>query len=87
MEFIFELIFEIIFEGTLELGSNKKVPMPLRILAFLVFVLIYGFIIVAIWTAGYDVLKDGNVVAAVIFFIVGIGLLIGSIHLFVKKLK
>lgn len=87
MEFIFELIFEIIFEGTLELGSNKKVPMPLRILAFLVFVLIYGFVIAAIWTVGYGALKDGNVAAAMIFFIVGIGLLIGSIHLFLKKLK
>ncbi len=32
MEFILELLFDIIVEGSFELGSEKKVPIPLRII-------------------------------------------------------
>lgn len=41
MEFIIELLFEFILEGTIELGSHKKVPMPLRILATMIILVCY----------------------------------------------
>ena len=43
MEFLLELLFDIIVEGSIELGSQKAVPMPLRILAaFIVLVVFFG---------------------------------------------
>ena len=43
MDFLLELLFDIIVEGSIELGSQKAVPMPLRILAALiVLVLFFG---------------------------------------------
>lgn len=37
MELIYEILFELIFDGNLEIGTSKKVPMPVRILAAIVF--------------------------------------------------
>lgn len=37
MELLFEFIFDLIFEGSIELGSSRHVPMPVRIVAMVVF--------------------------------------------------
>lgn len=54
MEFIIELLFEIILEGSIELGSSKKVPIPLRILATIIILICYfglgGFFIYMAYT-------------------------------------
>lgn len=43
MEILFEFLFQIILEGSIELGSEKTVPKPLRILAaFIVFTVFFG---------------------------------------------
>ena len=37
MDFLFEVVFSLIYEGSYELGTDKKVRKPIRILALLVF--------------------------------------------------
>ena len=87
MEFIFELLFEIIVEGSLELGSHRKVPMPLRVLALGVFGFIYGGLIFLLFVTGIDAYKEGNPVAAVLLIAVSVGLLLGCIYMTRKKFK
>jgi len=38
----FELLFELIFEGSLEIGTSKKVSMPIRIVVMTVFFIVVG---------------------------------------------
>lgn len=87
MEFIFELLFEIIVEGSLELGTHRKVPMPLRVLALGVFGFVYGGLMFLLFVSGIDAYKEGNLVAAVFFIAVSVGLLVGCIYMTRKKFK
>lgn len=87
VDFIFELLFEIIFEGALEVSSHKKVPMPLRVLALFVFLLIYGFILVWMFLLGYEAAKSGSTGAAVMMYIVDALLLVAVIHMIRKQFK
>lgn len=84
MDFIFELLFEIIVEGSVELSTHKKVPMPLRILAFAVcmgvFLLISGIILLM----AFDALDANNIGATVMLFIIGIALIIGFFYMIRK---
>ena len=64
MEFILELLFEIILEGSLMIGTGdldaeteKKIPMPIRILALLISVGIYGGLIVLFFMLGLDAME------------------------------
>ena len=45
MEIIFEVLFEFILEGSMGAVGDKKVPMPLRILAALILFIVFGGII------------------------------------------
>ena len=42
MEIIFDIIFELIVEGSIGAVGDKKVPLPLRILAAVFLVVIFG---------------------------------------------
>lgn len=78
MEFLFELLFEIVVEGSLELGSKKTVPMPLRVLAAVISLFVFfgigGFLIYI----GYRVVWVANKIAAIPVFIVGALLIYGG---------
>ena len=74
MEFVLELIFEIIIEGTIEIGTSKKVPLPIRIIALLIFLLIYGAILGVIAMVGIGVWQDGN--TSLSFMVFGLDVLI-----------
>ena len=87
MEFIIELLFEIIVEGSLELGSHRKVPMPLRILALAVFGVIYGGLVFLLFASGIDAYQAGNLAAAVLLIVVSVGLLVGCVYMIRKKFK
>lgn len=87
MDFLFELIFEIIIEGSLELGTDRKIPMPLRILALLLFLLIYvafigifAFIAVGCW-------KRGDVAASIVLFILDAIFVLLVVRMIRKKYK
>ena len=68
MEFIAELILELVIDGTIELGTSKKVILPIRILALLIFLLIYGAVIGVIALVGIGVWQDGNVALGIMVF-------------------
>jgi len=87
MEILFELLFDIILEGSFEVGTSRKVPMPLRILALLVFFGICGGILAVLFLAGYVVLQDGKTIGAIILFAIDVALLIGFIYGIKKKIK
>ncbi len=76
MEFILELIAEIIFEGTVELSTNKKVPWPLRILACLILLVVYGGLLLLLGYVGVSLIQEGNTVGGAIFMLVDLFLAI-----------
>ena len=41
MEFLLELIFSIVFDGCIELASERKVPLPVRIICALLVIAVY----------------------------------------------
>ena len=45
MEIIMEFLFELIVEGSLEASSDKKVPLPIRIIAAIILIAVYGGLI------------------------------------------
>lgn len=45
MDFILQLIFELIVDGSVSSLDNKKVPLPLRILAAVFLIVVFGGIV------------------------------------------
>ena len=45
MEIIMEIILDLILEGSVEAASSKKVPLPVRILASVILLAVYGGLI------------------------------------------
>ncbi len=86
MEFLLELLFEIVVEGSIELGSEKTVPIPLRILAaFIVLAVFFGMGGLCIYM-GYDAILVGDKTAA-IAFVVGILLMFGGMFIILKMFR
>ena len=85
IEAVFDFLFSLIYEGSLEIGTDKKVNPLLRVLALLIFGLIFGVVIAALFWVGLDVIKEGNIAAGAIFIGIDILLLIGTGWKFCKK--
>lgn len=90
MEILFEIIFEIIVDGALEAVSSRKVPMPLRILAALIVVGVFGGVIFLIVFTGIICLrsKDNIIAVAIILFLIAAmvaGVLIWRVVKFYKN--
>lgn len=84
MDFLFELLFEIIVEGSIEIGSKKIIPMPLRILAaFIIFAVFFGMGGLFIYM-GYDAMLTGDKVFAIAIFITGAIFIFGGIFIILK---
>lgn len=60
-EIVFEILFELIFDGSLEIGTSKKVPMPVRILAAIVFLIFAGGILTLLFLAALAVMQNSIV--------------------------
>ena len=87
MEFLAELLFEIILEGTIAIGSEKKVPLPLRILCLLVeWAIFFGFGGLLIYM-GYESALQNDTVSAVMLLGVGLLMIIGGIYIAVKMFR
>ena len=91
MEEIFEFIFEIIIEGTVELAKSRHVPLPLRILAALLIIALYGGMIFLIVWAGLASFNNselnGGKTLGVLLFIGAFGLTVAVVWQFVKALR
>lgn len=87
MDFIMELLVEIVLEGTIALGSEKKVPMPLRILCLIVeWTIFFGLGGLFIYM-GYDAFLQNDTVAAVVLLPVGSLMIIGGIFIAFKMFR
>lgn len=87
MELFVEFLCEIVLEGVIAIGSEKKVPMPLRILCLLVeWTIFFGLGGLFIYM-GYESKLENDTVAA--FMLLGVGLLmiIGGIYIAVKMFR
>ena len=85
MEFILEVLFELIIEGAIEIGTSRKVNLPLRIFATCVLVLVYGFIVGVIALIGTDMLREGNTLGAIVIIVIASLLAILMVYTFAKK--
>ena len=54
MEIVLEILFEFIVEGSVGAVGNKKVPLPLRILAAVILTVIFGGLIGGLIYIGID---------------------------------
>ena len=54
MEIIFDILFELIVEGSMGAVGDKKVPLPLRILAAVFLIVIFGGLVGALVYIGID---------------------------------
>ena len=87
MEFVLELLFDIIVEGSIELGSEKKVPTPIRIIALIVvWTIFFGMGAVFIYES-YQAYLDGAMSGAVLAFVIGGFMVIGGIFIAYKMFK
>lgn len=87
MEFVFELLFEVIIEGTLDVGSSKKVPFVFRIFALIAFLAIYVGIVGLLLVYGVDALRTKDLFGGCFCILTAIGIVIGCIYMTAKKLR
>lgn len=87
MEFILEIIFDIILEGSLEIGTSRKVPVGFRIVAVAVLAFVYIGLVVLLVTFAVDLWKEGRNAAAVIVGIIDIFVSVLIICVVRKKYK
>ena len=91
MDIIFEIIFEILFEGTFELAKSKRIPVPLRILAAVLLVGVYGGIIFLIVWAGIGCFRttefNNGKILGVLLIITAAGLNVAVVWQFIKMFR
>ena len=84
---IIEFIISLILEGSLEAGTSKKVPMPLRILLLIIFFAIYAALIGIIIMLGVNGIKDGRIFRAIVMFAIAALIAVMSVAAFIKTYK
>lgn len=87
LEIAFEILFEFIVEGSLEIGTSKKVPMAVRIIALLGFLVVYGGFIGLLLIYGIQAIRADHIAAGCFFILVAAGLVAVCVYLFVKKFR
>jgi hypothetical protein len=84
---IMEFIVSLILEGTLEAGTSKKVPIPLKILLLIIFFAIYAALIGIIIMLGINGIKDGKIFGAIVMFAMAALIAVMSVAAFIKTYK
>lgn len=87
MEFIYELLFEVIVEGTLDIGTSRKIPVFFRILALIGFLAIYVGTTCLLLIYGVDALRSNDLFGGCLCILTAMVVLLGCIFLTVKKLR
>lgn len=89
MEFLFEIIFEIVVEGAIAATSEKRVPLPLRIIAAVVVVGLFGGVLFLIIFTGILCLqgKDKQPAVAVLMFLIAAVFVAGMTYKAIKFYK
>lgn len=78
MDLLGEIFFELLLEGSLELGTNRKVPKWIRYPVLILLVLFFSLIVGLIFVVGLSILKK-NVGIGLFLIAAAIILLIGTI--------
>lgn len=86
MDFIIEFILELILEGSMEIGTNKKISKFIRYPLLVLIILFYMAFIFLFIYIGINVLKD-NIIGGAIIILIGIVLALITIYAFHKKIK
>ena len=73
MEIILDILFELIIEGSIGAVGDKKVPLPLRILAAVILVVIFGGLVGVLIYIGIDEKNWIIVICGVVVAIAVIG--------------
>lgn len=88
MEFILEFILELFVEGGMEVSSNKKISKWIRYPILFLLILFFSIVIFGLLFLGIMVLKR-NILDGLLFILISIVLLIGSIlkfrQIYVKR--
>lgn len=87
LEFILDFVFDLIVEGTIFAMSEKKVSMPIRIIAFFIVALLYiGFGGLCIF-ASVCAWVDNDTISAILFFALGLFIFVGGFIQMRKEIK
>lgn len=84
MEFLIELLFDIIVEGSIAIGSEKTVPMPLRIIAVIISLIVFFGMGGAFIYMGYESFFEQDQAACIGLSIAGVFLIVGGIFIVYK---
>lgn len=87
MEFLMELIIDIILEGTIQIGTSRKVPVGFRILAIAILTFVYVGFVVMLATFAVNLWKDGSIGGAVVVGVIDLVVAVFIIWGVRKKIK
>ena len=86
MDFLIELLAELILEGSLEIGTNRKVALPWRILALVVLLAAFGGVFALLLWLGILLMRD-NAAAGWLVIALDAVLVCGAVRMFRKKIR
>lgn len=72
MEILAEFLLDLVVEGSLELGTSRRVPMPVRILALLVFTVFWCAVIGVVLLAAVLVMKSFSVLLGLLLVLIDV---------------
>lgn len=84
MEFLLDFLFELVLEGSIEIGTSRKVPLALRILALTLLVLVYGAFVVLLVVVAVTMWQEGATVGSILVIFIDV-FFAGMIVLAVRK--
>ena len=84
MELFLEIVFEFLFEGIIEVIKNKNISKWIRYPLFILVTLLYTCISLLFFSLAFSFIRE-SLLAFIILFIIGVGLLI-MFFLFIRKL-
>lgn len=86
MDFIIELILELLLEGSIELGTSKKISKYIRYPILILLLLFYLAIIGLVLFVGISALSE-SLIGGIILIVLNVFLVAATILGFRKKLK
>ncbi len=87
MEILAEFLIDLVVEGSLELGTSRRIPMPVRILALLVFTLIWCAVIGVVMLAAVLVMKNFSVLPGLLLVLFDVLVVWKTVVMIRKKLR
>lgn len=87
MDILLEFLLELVVEGSLELGTSRRVPKPVRIAALLVFAVFWCAVIGLLIFTGVLLTKSVGILPGLPLFLIAALCVWKTISAFRKKLR